>query len=149
MRRMSRGSTTFPALIWLLVLLAVVLCLPLLFLGAIFVLSAFHPDAVAQGKSLPRAAIGGILLLGGLLLAALAVVLARNAMRDTGRPGDLSGGVAGGQEPPGEINLKALNCPHCGGQVDASTARLNPEGTLTLTCPYCKGSFLIQEEPKW
>jgi hypothetical protein len=33
--------------------------------------------------------------------------------------------------------------------VDASSAKLNPEGTLTVTCGYCKGVFMIQEEPKW
>lgn len=148
MSGMHRGSSSFPALVWLLVLLAVVLSLPLFLLGGIFVLSAFAPEAVAQGKSLPRAIVGGLLLLCGLLLATLAVVLVRTAMRK--RALDLSGEAgAGQQEPPGELNLKALNCPHCGGQVDASTARLNPQGTLTLTCPYCKGSFLIDEAPKW
>jgi hypothetical protein len=33
--------------------------------------------------------------------------------------------------------------------VDASSAKLNAEGTLTVTCGYCKGAFMVQEDPKW
>src|SRR5512143_3544843 len=115
-------------------------------LGGLFVLAAMHPDAVAQHKVLPRVIVGGLLVLAGFVLVVLAWIPrgGRGAALATG-----AGGIPGGQEAPGQLSLKPIVCPHCGGQVDATTATLNPEGTLTVTCGYCKGTFLIQEEPKW
>ena len=113
------------------------------FLGGIFMLSAAHPDAVAQHKVLPRVAVGAILVVAGFVLVAL-------AWRSRGGSSTAGGSSGpGAQEAPGQLSLKTIVCPHCGGQVDATTATLNPEGTLTVTCGYCKGTFLIQEEPKW
>ena len=87
-----------------------------------------------------------MLVIAGFVLAALAWMPRGKA----GAMGTGGGeGIAGGQEPPGQLTLKPIVCPHCGGQVDASTAKLNPEGTLTVTCGYCQGVFMIQEEPKW
>jgi hypothetical protein len=115
-------------------------------LGGLFVLAAMHPDAVAQHKVLPRVMVGGILVVAGFVLVVLAWL--PRGSRGTG-PVVGEGTLPGGQEVPGQLSLKPIVCPHCGGQVDASTATMNPEGTLTLTCGYCKGSFLLQEEPKW
>ncbi len=112
------------------------------FLGAIFVLAAFHPDAVAQGKSVPRALVGAVLIVGG-------VALAYFAWRSPKAGAGAGGATVGGQEPPGALSMKALTCPHCGGQVNPDSARVGPEGTLTITCGYCKGTFLVQEDPKW
>ena len=123
-------------------ILATLISVFLWLLGGLFVLASMHPDAVAQHKVLPRLVVGGVLVLAGLVLVALAWW-----PRKDGTPGE--GAPLGGQEPPGQLSLKPIVCPHCGGQVDASSAELNPEGTLTVTCGYCKGSFLIQEEPKW
>lgn len=117
--------------------------LPLLLLGGIFVLSAFAQEAVAQGKMVPRLLVGGIMVLGAGLLLALAW-WPRGAAG-----GRQSASPSGMQEPPGPLSLKALTCPHCGGQVDAASAALNAEGTLSVTCAYCKGVFLVQEDPKW
>lgn len=115
-------------------------------LGGIFVLAAMHPDAVAQHKALPRVAVGGLLVIAGFVLVVLAWRSKETAEKVGSGGGD---GITGGQEPPGQLTLKPIVCPHCGGQVDASSAKLNPEGTLTVTCGYCQGVFMIQEEPKW
>lgn len=115
-------------------------------LAGLFLLAAFHPDAVAQGKLLPRLVVGGGLFLGGLVLLLLAF------RPGAAPPAAARGGGSGAatpQEPPGPLSLKVLTCPHCGGQVDPASARLNPEGTLSVTCGYCGGTFLVQEDPKW
>jgi len=125
---------------------AVVFAVFLWLLAGLFLLAAFHPEAVAQGKTLPRAVVGGGLLLGGVVLVALAFRGGAAAA-----PPAAGGGSAPAtaQEPPGPLSLKALTCPHCGGQVDPASARMNPEGTLSVTCGYCGGTFLVQEDPKW
>jgi len=114
-------------------------------LGGLFILAAMHPEAVAQHKVLPRVIVGAVLVVAGFVL----VVLAWMPRGKAGAASAGGDGIPGGQEAPGQLSLKPIVCPHCGGQVDASTAKLNPEGTLTVTCGYCKGVFMIQEEPKW
>jgi hypothetical protein len=127
-------------------ILGTLFSLPLLLLGAIFVLSAFAQEAVAQGKMVPRLLVGGIMVAGAGLLLMLAWW-----PRGSRGAGSAGGGIVGpgGQEAPGQLSLKALTCPHCGGQVSAASAKLNAEGTLSVTCDYCKGVFLVQEDPKW
>lgn len=128
-------------------ILGVLLAVFLWLLGGLFLLAAAAPEAVAQGKSLPRAVVGGGLVLGGLVLLIFVWRL--------GAPRPEAGGSSGGkgamsaQEPPGPLSLKVLTCPHCGGQVDPASAKMNPEGTLSVTCGYCGGTFLVQEDPKW
>jgi len=116
-------------------------------LGALFLLAAAHPDAVAQGKSIPRIVVGLFLILGG------GVLLYLGWKRFTSTPGAAGSSETGSgdslQEPPGQLSLKALTCPHCGAQVDASSAEMNAEGTLVVTCKYCGGAFMVEEEPKW
>ena len=130
---MKLVATVFSALLWLL--------------GGLFVLAAMHPEAIAQHKVLPRLMVGGILVVAGFVLLALAWI-PRTRAASGGLPGE-GGSDLLDRGVPGQLSLKPIVCPHCGGQVDASTATLNPEGTLTVTCGYCKGAFLIQEEPKW
>ena len=125
-------------------ILGTLFSLPLLLLGAIFVTSAFDSAAMAEGKMVPRLLVGGIMVLGAGLLLVLAWW-----PRGSKAAAGAGAGVGGGQEAPGALSLKALTCPHCGGQVGAGSAKLNAEGTLSVHCEYCKGDFLVQEEPKW
>lgn len=141
----EKGSKS-PVLFWFLAAGAALVALPLLLLGAIFVLSAFHPEAVAAGKMAPRLIVGGLMLVPGILVVLLAVFLVRYALRAASGPAAGAGGVQG---IPGKLAVQAVTCPHCGGQVDPSSAKLNPEGTLSLTCGYCQGVFLVHEDPQW
>jgi hypothetical protein len=134
-------------------MIGTLLSLPLLLLGAIFVQSAFHPEAVAQGKMVPRLIVGAIILAGAGLLLVLVWWPRARQTGDRQAPsllgGDRQAPSPAGIGVPGQLSLKALTCPHCGGQVTAASAALNAEGTLSVTCDYCKGVFLVQEEPKW
>lgn len=144
---MAEKPSSSPVLFWVLAVLAALLALPLILMGAIFVLSAFHPDAAAVGKTAPRLLVGAGICAPGLLIVLLSVLLVRYAMRARGEAQE--GSEAGVQGVPGPLSMKAVTCPHCGGQVDPSSATLGPEGTLTMTCGYCKGVFMVQEDPKW
>lgn len=120
-----------------------VFSLPFFFLGLIFLLSAFHPEAIQQGKSGVRIFLGALLFLGGIVIFTLAFI---NLGERKERKEEMSHFR---QEAPGQLNVKPISCPHCGAQVDPSTTFLSPEGTLTMKCPYCGGMFLIEETPKW
>lgn len=140
MTEQSGGSGIF---FWLLRIAGTLLSVFLLFFGGIFILAATAPEAVAQHKSGIRVAVGAVFALGGLVLMILSwIPWAKYA-------GSRTGQGAGAQEPPGPLSVKAVTCPHCGGQVDPSSAKVGPEGTLTLTCGYCQAVFLVQEDPKW
>jgi hypothetical protein len=137
MAEQTSGSGVF---LWLLRIAGTLLSVFLFFFGGIFILAAAAPEAVAQHKSGVRAAVGAIFILGGLVLMVLSwIPWAKLA----GKRGPSQ------QEPPGQLSVKAVSCPHCGGQVDPDSASVGPEGTLTLKCGYCQAVFLVQEDPKW
>ncbi|MCX7830467.1 MAG: zinc ribbon domain-containing protein [Acidobacteria bacterium] len=119
------------------------LSIPFFFLGLIFLISAFHPEAISQGKMGIRIFFGALLAFAGIVFLVLAFI------PFGGKNQKESSTLFSGQEPPGKLNVKPINCPHCGAQVDPSTTTLSPEGTLTMKCPYCGGMFLIEEAPKW
>jgi hypothetical protein len=144
---MAEKGSKSPVLFWILAAGAALVALPLLLLGAIFVLSAFHPEAVAAGKMAPRLIVGGLMLVPGILVVLLAVLLVRYALKAASATSAPAG--PGVQGIPGKLAVQAVTCPHCGGQVDPSSAKLNPEGTLSLSCGYCKGVFLVHEDPQW
>ena len=114
-------------------------------LGGIFLLAAAHPEAVSQGKTIPRIIVGAVLLAGG------AILLYFGWKKSPGRAEPGPGGTTNTIEQgvPGELSLKAMTCPHCGAQVDSASTSMKPEGTLVVTCNYCGGTFMVQEEPKW
>ncbi len=113
-------------------------------LGALFLLAAAAPEAVAGGKVMPRLIVGLLLFMGGLVLVILAWRSGRSAAA-----ANLPNGAKSAQEAPGQLSLKALTCPHCGGQADAASVKTGAEGTMSVTCQYCGAVYLIQEEPKW
>ncbi len=119
------------------------LSIPFFFLGLIFLISAFHPEAVSQGKTGIRIFFGGLLALAGLIFLIFGFVPSKATK------GEESKSIYSGQEPPGQLNVKPVNCPHCGAQIDPTSTTLTKEGTLMMKCPYCGGTFLIEEAPKW
>ncbi len=124
-------------------IIAVIMAVFLWLLGALFMLAAAAPEAVASGKVAPRVVVGLLLFVGGLVLIVFAWRSGKNTA--AGAPS----GEKSQQEAPGQLSLKALTCPHCGGQADAASVKLGPEGTMSVTCPYCQAVYLVQEEPKW
>lgn len=132
------GTFSFIKKIFLLLL-----SIPFFFFGLIFLISAFHPEAVSQGKMGVRLFFGAFLTLGGLIFLVLAFI----PFGERGKGESTK--TFSGQEPPGQLNVKPINCPHCGAHIDPSSTTLSPEGSLTMKCPYCGGAFLIEEAPKW
>ena len=51
-------------------------------------------------------------------------------------------------EVSGDMKAVAIKCPHCSASVDASNIKIM-SGVPYATCPYCRHTFEVTEEPKW
>ncbi len=48
----------------------------------------------------------------------------------------------------GQMSAVALKCPNCSASVNSDQIKI-VDGVPYATCPYCKQTFEIVEEPKW
>jgi len=51
-------------------------------------------------------------------------------------------------EVSGQMKTVALKCPNCSASVNANEIKI-VSGVPYATCPYCRQTFEITEEPKW
>lgn len=49
---------------------------------------------------------------------------------------------------PGNVNLDTLKCQSCGGVLSAENITI-VAGAPMVSCPYCKTTYQLTEEPKW
>jgi DNA-directed RNA polymerase subunit RPC12/RpoP len=119
------------------------LSVPFWLLGLLFFISSFDPAAAAQGKVVSRIVIGVLMLLAALLFTIFALIPSKTR-EEKNREEALST-----QEAPGELNVKKIKCSSCGADLDPASATLSAEGTMSYSCPYCGGTFLLEEAPKW
>ena len=120
------------------------LSVPFWLLGLLFIISSFDPSAAAQGKVASRIILGGLMVIAALLFTVIALIPSKKAGAGT------KGGVpVTQQEPPGQLNIKKIKCQNCGADLDPNSAVLGSEGTMSYSCPYCGGTFLLEEAPKW
>lgn len=120
----------------------ILLSVPFWFLGLLFIISSFDPSA-AGAKAASRVVLGSLMMLAGLVFTIFALIPSKKA----GEGKD--GGPVTQQEPPGQLNIKKIKCQNCGADLDPNSAVLGSEGTMSYSCPYCGGTFLLEEAPKW
>jgi uncharacterized membrane protein len=51
-------------------------------------------------------------------------------------------------EVSGQMKAAPLKCPNCSAPLDANQIKI-VSGVPYATCPYCKHTFEVTEEPKW
>jgi len=51
-------------------------------------------------------------------------------------------------EVSGQMKAVALKCPNCSASVNANQIKI-VSGVPYATCPYCRHTFEVAEEPKW
>jgi len=51
-------------------------------------------------------------------------------------------------EVSGQMRAVGLKCPNCSAPVDANQIKM-VSGVPYATCPYCRHTFEVAEEPKW
>jgi hypothetical protein len=49
---------------------------------------------------------------------------------------------------PGNVQMDTLKCKSCGGTLTAENIQM-VAGAPVVTCPYCKTTYQLTEEPKW
>lgn len=48
----------------------------------------------------------------------------------------------------GDVNLESLKCKSCGGVLAADNVQM-VAGAPWVSCPFCKTTYQLTEEPKW
>jgi hypothetical protein len=49
---------------------------------------------------------------------------------------------------PGEVKIETLKCKSCGGSLSSENITM-VAGAPVVSCPYCKSTYQLTEEPKW
>ena len=49
---------------------------------------------------------------------------------------------------PANVNLDTLKCKSCGGTLTMDNIQM-VAGAPVVSCPYCKSTYQLTEEPKW
>jgi hypothetical protein len=101
-------------------------------LGALFILSAFGSTPQPQN------------IITGIILVVIGFGLIIVASRK--KPGEQE--VKLEIDISGDVNLDALSCKSCGGQLKPEHISM-VAGAPVVSCPFCGTSYQLTEEPKW
>lgn len=107
----------------------------LIFFGVLFIWGAFSPNGQA----------GWILV--GVISVAIGFVLIFWASR---KPAAGAGGqnVTLKIDLPSNVSMDTIKCKSCGGALTPENIQM-VAGAPVATCPFCKTSYQLTEEPKW
>jgi len=120
--------------------IALIIAAGLILFGVLFVLAAFSPSA--QGTP------GGLITVG-IILAGIGFVLIFIALKFlTPRAPEPAQQVTVKIDLPGNVNMESMKCTSCGGVLSSDNISLMT-GAPVVTCPYCKTTYQLSEEPKW
>ena len=50
---------------------------------------------------------------------------------------------------PAGSKLKEFKCTKCGAPLPSDALKMNDVGAITVSCPYCKAVYQIEEDAKW
>lgn len=106
----------------------------LIFLGVIFIYSAFSP----QGQ--PGNILVGIISVG----IGFGLIWLGNRQQATQSMENVTLKI----DLPANIDLDTLKCRSCGGALTTENIKM-VAGAPVVTCPYCGTTYQLTEEPKW
>jgi hypothetical protein len=109
----------------------------LIFFGVLFLWAAFGSQTASPG---------GRLLVGGLLVAIGLGIIFAVRLREPKPQQEVT--IRQQIDLGGEVDLTALKCRNCGGQLDKNAISVE-QGAVMVSCPYCAATYQIVEEPKW
>lgn len=106
----------------------------LILFGVLFVWGSFDPVKGNTGWIIP-----------GLISIAAGCVIIYFATR---KPKVETTNVTLQIDMPGNVSMDTLKCKSCGGVISENDVKV-VAGAAVVTCPYCKTSYQLTEEPKW
>ncbi|MEA4906387.1 MAG: hypothetical protein GYA17_17625 [Chloroflexi bacterium] len=117
-------------------IIAYIVAAILIFFGVLFIWGAFSP----QGE------VGWILI--GAISAGIGLVLIYFASRKSAAPSGDANNVTLKIDLPGNVSLDTMKCKSCGGTLSSENIHM-VAGAPVVTCPYCKTTYQLTEDPKW
>jgi phage FluMu protein Com len=108
----------------------------LLFFGVLFILATFGP----QGQ------VGNIII--GIILVGIGFGIIFFASRRPAGTTTSTSNVTLNIDLPGNVKMDTIKCKSCGGVLAAENIQMIA-GAPVVTCPYCKTTYQLTEEPKW
>jgi putative Mn2+ efflux pump MntP len=117
-------------------LIAYIAAAILIFFGVLFVWGAFSPDGSSGWIPVGLVSVG--IGFGLIWFAGRSRLAQNNAGNSTTIKIDL----------PGNVNLDTLKCKSCGGAITMDNIKM-VAGAPVVSCPYCKSTYQLTEEPKW
>ncbi len=106
----------------------------LIFFGVLFIYATFSP----QGQ------IGWLII--GVISVLIGFGLIFWAARKPAASSDQN--VTVKIDIPGNVNMDTMKCKSCGGVLGPENITM-VAGAPVVTCPYCKTTYTLTEEPKW
>lgn len=117
-------------------IIAFIVAAILIFFGVLFIWSAFSPDG--SPSNIPV----------GIITVGIGLVLVWIGIR--AQPGSAAGvqNTTLKIDLPAKVALDSLKCQSCGGALTSDNIKM-VAGAPWVTCPYCKSTYQLTEEPKW
>jgi hypothetical protein len=117
-------------------IIAFIVAAILIFFGVLFIWGAFSP----QGST------GWIPV--GIITVGIGLVLVWIGIR--AKPGSPAGvqNTTLKIDLPAKVAIDSLKCQSCGGALSSDNIKM-VAGAPVVSCPYCKSSYQLTEEPKW
>jgi len=104
----------------------------------LLILGGFEPEPVGDPNWIIFGAIG--------LLIGFGLIFFGTKLTPPQKPGDQN--VTLNIDLPGNVKMDTIKCKSCGAPLSPEDIKL-VAGALVVTCPSCKTSYQITEEPKW
>jgi Na+/melibiose symporter-like transporter len=117
-------------------IIAYIVAAILIVFGVLFILAAFS-TAGQVGYIIP-----------GLIMVAIAFGLIFWVARRSALSASQTQNITLKVDLPANVSMDSLKCKSCGGTLSAQDIQM-VAGAPWVTCPYCKTSYQLTEDPKW
>ena len=108
-----------------------------IFFGVLFIWATFSPDGQIMW------------MIVGIISVAIGFVIIWFVSRKFSASGGTDGdNVSLNIDLPGTVNLDTMKCKSCGGVLTMDHIKM-VAGAPVVSCPYCKTTYQLTEEPKW
>lgn len=108
----------------------------LIFFGVLFIWSAFSPEGRDSN------------LLIGLVTVLIGFGIIFLVSRKAAAVKSQSDNVTLNIDLPGNVKMDTIKCKSCGGALAPENIQM-VAGAPVVTCPYCKTTYQLTEDPKW